>query len=395
MKQNIENLTEGLGGHIKKPDLIRRAIKLTQTKNGVVYQFALTGSELLAIADISRISRDDAGNLIGYQRPEVKNHVQDIIEYLDGGNVLFPHAVIVAFSTRVKFTGSRGPGVSDGLSSSGSLSIPWPIENQQKPGWIVDGQQRVIAISKSNNLNLPIPVCAFITDDIEIQREQFLRINNVRPLPQGLVKELLPEVSVSISARTAPNKLPSELVNQLNNNKESPFFGLIKRASSSNTERKEAVISDGPLIKVLKSSLMTPSGCLFPYRNITTGESDVNSIWIIIVAYWTAVKKTFPEAWGLPPKDSRLMHGVGLSALGKLMDLIIPEISVSSGKLCDMIQIELSSIERHCRWTGGKWEAIGLDWDHLENISRHQNLLTSHLVRLYAETRSAKRRSIE
>ena len=39
---------------------------------------------MLALADISRISRDNSGKLIGYQRPEVKRHVQDIINYLNG-----------------------------------------------------------------------------------------------------------------------------------------------------------------------------------------------------------------------------------------------------------------------------------------------------------------------
>ena len=391
--KNSELIRESTDSVSESGSLVRRATRLEQTSEGVIYQFAATGEEILAMADISRVSRDEAGKLIGYQRPEVKNHVQDIVDYLNGEHVLFPHAVIIAFSSRVKFTNSRGPGVNDGLCSSGSICIPLPGPQQTKPGWIVDGQQRVLAIYKSNKQNLPIPICAFITDDIEVQREQFLRVNNVKPLPQGLVKELLPEVSVSISARTAPNKLPSELVNQLNSNKESPFFGLIKRASSSGSDRRETVIGDGPLIKVLKSSLLNTSGCLFRYRNITTGEADVDAIWKIIVAYWNAVKRTFPEAWGLSPKESRLMHGVGLSAMGKLMDLIIPEISISSDKLSDLIAIELLTLKMHCRWTTGKWETIGIEWDHLENVSRHQNLLTSHLVRLYADARDAKRRS--
>jgi hypothetical protein len=56
----------------------RRALRLTQNDAHPLYVFALTGEELLAIADISRISRNDAGKLIGYQRPEVRRHVQDI-----------------------------------------------------------------------------------------------------------------------------------------------------------------------------------------------------------------------------------------------------------------------------------------------------------------------------
>ena len=36
------------------------------------------------------------GDLIGYQRPEVRQHVQEITEYLDGDQVLFPNPIIIA-----------------------------------------------------------------------------------------------------------------------------------------------------------------------------------------------------------------------------------------------------------------------------------------------------------
>ena len=80
----------------------RRALRLEQDPAHTLYLFSLTGDELLAIADISRISRNDAGKLIGYQRPEVKRHVQDIVEYLDGDNVLFPNSLILALSSGVR-----------------------------------------------------------------------------------------------------------------------------------------------------------------------------------------------------------------------------------------------------------------------------------------------------
>jgi len=373
-------------------EIVRRATKLEQTPEGAIYQFALTGEELLAVADISRISRDDAGKLIGYQRPEVKHHVQDIIDYLNGDHVLFPHAVIVAFSSRAKFTSSRGPGVNDGLSSSGTLTIPVPKGSQPKPGWIVDGQQRSLAVSKSKRPNLPIPICAFITDDVEIQREQFLRINNSKPLPKGLVTELLPEVRVPISASTSASRLPSALVNSLNQDKDSPFLGLIKRTSSSKDDKKKAVIPDGPLIKVLRESLISPSGCLFPYRNVATGEADIEAIWTTVLVYWTAVRNTFPEAWGKPPSQSRLMHSAGLWSMGRLMDRIMPNISLRTGNPLLAVQTELELIRPLCRWTSGNWEELnGLEWNRLENVSRHVRALSNLIVRAYVEGRGRNR----
>src|SRR5947209_2280683 len=70
-----------------KQYLSRRALRLRQDESHPLYVFSLTGEELLAIAAISRVSRNDARKLIGYQRPEVKRHVQDIVSYLNGDKV--------------------------------------------------------------------------------------------------------------------------------------------------------------------------------------------------------------------------------------------------------------------------------------------------------------------
>ena len=63
--------------------LRRRALRIEQCKGHPLYLLCLTGEEVLDVADISRVSRDEAGKLIGYQRAEVKRHVQGIVEYLN------------------------------------------------------------------------------------------------------------------------------------------------------------------------------------------------------------------------------------------------------------------------------------------------------------------------
>ena len=118
----------------------RRALRLNQSERHPLYMFSLTGKEVLQIADISRVSRDDAGTLIGYQRAEVKHHIQGIIQYLNGKDVLFPNSLILALSSRVRFTSSRGPQISDGLVVFGVLEIPVSRDGT-RPAWIVDGQK--------------------------------------------------------------------------------------------------------------------------------------------------------------------------------------------------------------------------------------------------------------
>src|SRR5437773_8247989 len=104
--------------------LTRRALCINQSKEHPLYVFAVPASEVLTIAEISRVSRDSAGDLIGYQRPEVRQHVEDIVQYLDGSDVLFPNAIIMALSPRVRFTRSRGLNVCDGHATIGTLDIP-------------------------------------------------------------------------------------------------------------------------------------------------------------------------------------------------------------------------------------------------------------------------------
>lgn len=388
-----KNKTAKRGRPRKAPSsyIERRATRLSQGGSHAVYQFALSGEELLKVADISRIARKKTGKLLGYQRGEATKHIDDITDYLNNDEVLFPHAVIVAFNSLVEFVQQRGPGSDDGVSVAGVLKIPVPQEGAKKPGWIVDGQQRTIATSRSKRPDMPMPVCAFITDNVETQREQFIRINNSKPLPKGLVEELLPEVSVAISSKLAPSRIPSQMINHLNQDEKSPFYQLIYRSSAGIEEKKKAVIKDGPLLKVLKESLNQPSGCLYPYQNIATRQTDIDEIWAILIVFWTAVKNSFPDAWGKIPQKSRLMHGAGLTAMGRLMDRIMPQINHRDKKAIKNTEKELRFIVPHCNWTSGTWTELGgLEWNEIQNLTKHVKALSNHLIRKYLQEKAKR-----
>jgi len=370
--------------------LERRATRLAQSDRTPLYQFALTSAEIGAVADISRLSRDESGKLVGFQRPEVKKHVGEITEYLDSEAPLFPHPLIIAFSSQVTFTSSRGLRVHDGVSTAGTIVIPLPREGKPKPGWLVDGQQRALALSRARRRDFPVPVCAFITDDIDLQRDQFLRINNARPLPRGLVTELLPEVSSSLPRNMAVRKVPAALCDLLNRNDASPFKGLIRRPSTPKGERSRAVISDTVIIKMIEESLTHTSGCLFPYRNVATGECDHAGIWSVLLTFWHAVRDTFPDAWGKPPTKSRLMHGVGIRSMGKLMDRMMGSINPRDQDAGKIVRRELAAIAPLCRWTSGAWDELGgIEWNELQNLHKHLSILSNFLIRAYLERRTA------
>ncbi|MDY7231534.1 DGQHR domain-containing protein DpdB [Hyalangium rubrum] len=368
-------------------DLRRRALRLVQDRKHPLYLFALKPDELFQIADISRVSRDGGGDLIGYQRPEVRKHVQNIVDYLNSnsGQVLFPNTLILALSSAVRFVQVRGPKVEgDGVGEAGTLILRLPRSGERKPAWIVDGQQRALAISRARRSDLPIPVSAFIADDLETQREQFLRVNSSKPLPRGLISELLPQVSTVLPPNLSARRAPAALCESLNRDPSSPFYGLIRRSSADRRQRKGTVVSDTALIQVLQESFSSPNGCLFAYRNLATGETDFERIQRLLQVYWSAVKDTFPNAWGLPPTQSRLMHSVGLKAMARLMDRVMSTADVDDRSLPNRVRKELAPLRTKCNWTAGTWEELGgLRWNELQNVPNHVRILTNHIQRLH------------
>ena len=135
--------------------IVVRALQTRQADGIDVYAFFLYGADLCRIADISRVSRE-GGDLKGFQRREIRNHVKSIVEFLDTGPVLFPNAIILALSPEIEFKfarGSRPDGMID-AADSGTLTIPVRPEGQ-RVAWIVDGQQRSLALFQTRNTKLP------------------------------------------------------------------------------------------------------------------------------------------------------------------------------------------------------------------------------------------------
>ena len=112
---------------LKQKGMLRvRALRTRQAGDIDVYSFFLPGSEILKIASISRMSRDEFQDLQGFQRKEIKEHVKKIVEFLDSGPVLFPNAIILALSSEVIFTRARGAKPKD-LTETSQMGTLTPV----------------------------------------------------------------------------------------------------------------------------------------------------------------------------------------------------------------------------------------------------------------------------
>jgi DGQHR domain-containing protein len=359
--------------------LIVRAIRTHQGGTDV-FAFFLPGGRVLELAEISRISPTPDGGIAGFQRPDIRSHVKNIVQYLDRGSVLFPNAIIIALAPGVQFRAARGtkPSAADRSSEVGTLSIP--IRPGRKAGWVVDGQQRTLALAESCNTTLPVPIVSFISGDLAVHREQFILVNKAKPLSPRLIDELLPEVGAVLPRDLSVRRVPSILCRELNAQPDSPFRNLIRRPSN---ERPEGVITDSSLMKVMRRSIQDPRGALASHV-ASDGSADLDAMYRLLVAYWTAVRDVFQDAWGLPPDRSRLMHAAGIEAMGVLMDQIMTR-PMPQGDGYALARNILESLAPACRWTSGRWDGIDRSWNDIQCTPKDVRTLSNLLVALERE----------
>jgi DGQHR domain-containing protein len=360
----------------------RRAIRVEQSDSQPVFLFALRMDELLAVADVSRVAPVSLETLVRYKRADVRKAVDKLAESLNAEGLPFPLPITVALSSQVRFKRSRGPRVDDGIGVAGTLDIPLDDEPTKKAVWIVGGQLAMLALSHAKRSKLPLAISGFVCDDVAKLREQFERINSVPRLPATMAGELLPTLLGSFPPRLPAKEVPVAICDWLNESTESPFHCLIK--SASGTQRKQkALVPVTAVTKMIAESLSTPSGCLFPYRNIATGETDFEGICRVLLCFWTAVEIVFPDAWGKPPSKSRLMHGAGIRTMGRLMDRVMPSMRLEHRNVQEEVTTEIEKVAPVCRWTSGTWDELGLKWNEIQSVPRHINMLSNFLIRTY------------
>jgi DGQHR domain-containing protein len=353
------------------------ALEVRQGPNRTLYSFAVDGKQLPRFTTVSRIHRDDSAQLGGYQRPEVLSHIAEIRRYVESDNPMIPNALVIAFDKRVHFEAIVTLST-DIPARPGTLIIPiddaWPDED--KPGWIVDGQQRSAAIREANIDSFPICITGFITDSDAEQRSQFILVNSTKPLPKGLLYELLPATQGTLPGFLQTRRLPAYLLERLNHDTDSPLRSMIHTPTTP-----DGVIKDNSILKMLENSIS--DGALYRFRKAGTGEGDIEAMLDVVKAFWTAVRGVFPDAWGLPPRRSRLMHGVGIVSLGFVMDAIADRYRRITAPSVDEFAGDLAAIKDVCRWTHGYWQfgpQAQRKWNDLQNTPKDVNLLTNYLL---------------
>lgn len=357
-----------------------------QQGDRTLYGFAVDGKELPRFTTVSRVHRDDEQELGGYQRPEAIAHIKSIRRYLESTDALLPNALVVAFDGRVKF--KRTPGQPRGSTTvHGEIAIP--IDDREpddkKPGWVVDGQQRSAALRDARLDGFPVFVTAFITDSVAEQRSQFILVNSTKPLPKGLIHELLPSTpQADLPVALLRRRYPALLLERLNFDEDSPMRGMIRTPTTVGGS-----IKDNSVLRMLGASL--EDGALYTHFDSDVGDGDTGAMLDVLKAYWSAVAEIFPRAWRESPRHSRLVHGVGIVSMGCLMDEMVYVLE-QQGLTVDQaaFEVELARLAGHCQWMAGEWmfsNGDRLPWHEVQNTSKHVLRVTEFLLARYRDER--------
>jgi DGQHR domain-containing protein len=351
-----------------------KAIRAKQADGRDVFCFAAEPNDVLAFSEIERVGRQDDGELKGFQRHQVAPHIKEIRDYLTRDDALLPNAVIVAFLGNVKAEDS-GNGIVDVV-----ISVP---EGENRPGFVVDGQQRLTALSGIRKPGFQVFVSALVCKDYNELRQQFVLINNTRPLPKTLIYELLPNVE-GLPQRFTARKFAARLVDRLNFRRDSVLRGEIRQHTNP-----KGVLSDTAMQKIVMNS--ASDGVV---RNLIQQDDDPtpdsiqaieDEAFMLFNDYFRAVKTVFGGEWeGMSPKTSRLRHGAGLVAMGFVMEQLCSANMKGCSTNYDKFVVGLEALKPYTAWTSGSWhlgDLLTTPWNGIQNTPTDIHLLTNYLVR--------------
>jgi DGQHR domain-containing protein len=346
------------------------AVQAKQSSEHTVLTFAARAADVLRFASIDRIGRDAQGELSGFQRPQVAAHIREIRDYLEKPDSVLPNPIVVAFTDRTN--------VEDLGDGAVRLSIDM---SDGAPGLVVDGQQRLTALSVIDR-DFQVFVSALICrDDAELRR-QFVLINNTKPLPKSLIYELLPSVD-ELPPRLSRRSVAADLTARLNF-EHTALQGYIKQHT-----QPEGIIADTVIQKIIMESLT--NGVMREMIDTPRGRDRCVRL---VSNFFEAVKRVFPEAWhGQKPATSRLLHGAGIQAMGDVMEVLAAR---TDAKTVDEFREGLECLKGRTAWTGGEWEIGGeiRRWNSLQNVNRDIALLKHYLVSIVkADLRKRARRA--
>ncbi len=307
----------------------------------------------------------------GFQRPQIAGHIREIRDYLEKPEAILPNPIVVAFIDRIKI---------EDEDENGQCTITIDLRDGP-PGLVVDGQQRLSALSQVVGKDFQVFVSAVVCPDEAELRRQFVLINNTRPLPKSLIYELLPTVS-GLPRRLSDRSVAAELAAKLNFDGDSSLKGLIYQHTNPS-----GIIRDTAIQRVIINSVS--DGVM---RELIREPNGRDLCFDLVSEFYRAVQYVFRQEWdGHSPKTSRLVHGAGIMALGYVMEVLA---LLDGARSWQEFSKGLGCLIGRTAWTSGDWDFGGGDrrhWKSVQNVNRDIVSLAQYLIAIVRADVKARR----
>jgi DGQHR domain-containing protein len=335
-------------------------VRARQSAEHEVITITARASDVLTFAAISRAGRDGKGTLTGFQRPQIASHIREIRDYLRTDRAVLPNSVVISFSE----------GIAIKPIKAGSPFVEVTINmGKEPPARVVDGQQRLTALSGLPEKDFEIFVSILVCKDEQEENEQFIRINSTRPLSKALLYELIPKAQ-DLPRRLSDRGFAAEVIELLNYDSESSLKGKIHQYTNPT-----GILRDTAFHKIIKQSVSDGAMREFPL------DKQVERSYELLSEFFEAVKTVFKKDWDdHTPKTSRLVHSAGIMAMGFVMEDLVARENAFKAK--DFVP-GLNVVKEHAAWTSGHWVFAKDDivpWNGIQNVPRQIMQLSQHLV---------------
>lgn len=358
--------------------------------------------ELRKICGIHRFHSPDKINKIGVQRLKHIKWVEELQEGLKSPKAeMWSTAIIYFENDKIEYTKLRD--FEDQEIGVIIISYDGHVFDADKPGWILDGQQRMwalenIAISSENSdfLELIGPITIVIgefedndaNDKLDFIRRTFYITNKTQNLPLNFRKDLLATLNESsqeiLTKKDKIDTLIASIVNNLSSDVDSPFRNLIDISNLGLPRKQGEYISRGAMNYIVQELLEYEA---FNKENLPIAKSDNRYKFNIklIKDYFNAIRFIFLNEWEKPTEESRIRSRLVLTSFASLISKIL-HISVAlsrdrENRFRVLVQelLKISEDER---------AQFDINSSLLLNLKNNQadiRTLTTNLIRIYAQ----------
>ena len=310
-------------------------IKVTQPI-GDFYIGAISSIDLceLTHVDVRRIEGERGfETYLGIQRPLSQSRVKELAEYVQSPDACFPTAVILAVPPECANYDDEQRTMS--LSTYEDPDDPDQNIEFRQIGKVIDGQHRIEGLKTLEKTKVfDINVSIFVDMDIADQAYLFSTVN----LAQTKVNRSLVYDLFDLAKARSPQKTCHEIAVALDRNRNSPFFGRIKRLGVSTEGHFGETITQATFVQALLAyispnplkdrNLYLKGGQprlaskdelrRYIFRNMFIEEKDLD-ITDVVWNYFQAVARRWSKAWSSSEKGLILNKTNGFCAFMRFL----------------------------------------------------------------------------